>query len=343
MTKVTRKLLLSVLSVVLTVVALGATTFAWFTITNVASVQAFDADFKANQGIEIAIGDMDSGGFNDLNWVTNITAQMVYSYINQTHLAQGQDSFEFDHVTTVDGVSFKKINAAYGFDQLPNRVGQGYIEIPLHFRSESAEAVELSLLSFISSLQSWRVDVPFIVELDSFGDPVEVNPGDNLNVYGHDAIRVGFTAEEYTDVAGERSAASLRTTIFEKGDTVTNMVLGGGTLDLRGTEQDINGAAGAVNYFYAKNSQLPQGADAVVLPLSHTELNGTNQTVLNLFRYYDTEGLQLYSEYDPGATYYGKLTLRIWVEGWDANAFNAVLGSTLTVELSFTGKIPDQG
>jgi len=341
MTKVTRKLLLSVLSVVLTVVALGATTFAWFTITNVASVQAFDADFKANQGIEIAIGDMSTGGYNDLNWVTNITAQMVYDYINATHLGTGQTEFEFDHVTTEDGITFKKINSTYNFDTLPNRIGAGYLEIPLHFRSESAEAIELSLLSFMSSLQSWRVDVPFIVGLDSFGDPINLDPSsDPINVYGHDAIRVGFTAEEFVDNAGVREAQPLRTTVFEKDASSTNYVLGGGTLDLSGG-LDYNGAPGAVNYFYAKNSTLPQGAAAVTLPNTEVAINASNSTVLNLFRYYDVDGEQLYAEHDPGATFYGKLTLRIWVEGWDANAYNAVLGSTLTVELSFTGKLPE--
>ena len=61
MTKLTRKLLLSVLTVVLTVVALGTTTFAWFTLTNTAQIQSFDAEIIADSGIEIAIGNADYG------------------------------------------------------------------------------------------------------------------------------------------------------------------------------------------------------------------------------------------------------------------------------------------
>ena len=59
MTKMTRKLLLSIITVVLTVVALGTTTFAWFTLTNTAQIQEFEAKIIADSGIEIAIGDLE--------------------------------------------------------------------------------------------------------------------------------------------------------------------------------------------------------------------------------------------------------------------------------------------
>ncbi len=340
MSKVTRKLVLSVLSVVLTVIALGATTFAWFTITNIASVQAFDADFKANQGIEIAIGDMDTGGFNDLNWVTNLTAEAVLGYITSTHLVQGQTRFEFDHVTSENGRTFSKIQPTVdGFNFVPvTRAGSGYIEIPLHFRSDTAEGIDLSILQFNSPLISWRVDVPFYSHFDG-SDPVQSLTGSSINAYAHDAIRISYTAHELTWNAGNESFdEALRTVVFEKPASTSNMVLGGGTLDLTGSLLGLNGVPGAMNYFYAKNNILPEGSSAVVVPTSRQIIN--NDDILVMTSYRDAEGELLYAGYDPGANYYGKVTLRIWVEGWDANAYNAILGSRLTVSMSFTGRAP---
>jgi len=33
----------------------------------------------------------------------------------------------------------------------------------------------------------------------------------------------------------------------------------------------------------------------------------------------------------------GALTVRVWVEGWDQEAFNSILSGTLSVSFSFTG------
>lgn len=340
MTKVTRKLLLSLFSVVLTVVALGATTFAWFTITNVASVQAFDADFKANQGIEIALGDMDTGGFDDLDWVTNLTADAIYAYIASTHLSVGQTGFEFDHVTSINGRDFNKITPTSGgftFTSV-SRNGAGYIEIPLHFRSDTAEGINLSALDFQSPLISWRVDVPFYSGYDTELNPVQRVTGSSINAYAHDAIRMSYTQHNLT-WNGTSFDEAFSTVVYEKPASETNMVLGGGTLDLTGTLLGLNGEPGAMNYFYAKNNILPEGTATVTVPATEQILAVEGKDVLTMLQYKDAEGELLYAGFDPGANYYGKVTLRIWVEGWDANAYNSILGSRLTVSMSFTGRL----
>lgn len=55
--------------------------------------------------------------------------------------------------------------------------------------------------------------------------------------------------------------------------------------------------------------------------------------------------VSLQDGYNPGVTgekddldnnlYYGKLEVRIWLEGWDGDCFNAIFGDTLTVNLGF--------
>ena len=50
MSSIARKLVLSVVAVLISVLAFGTTTFAWFTITNVSEVQEFQSDIVVDNG-----------------------------------------------------------------------------------------------------------------------------------------------------------------------------------------------------------------------------------------------------------------------------------------------------
>ena len=86
MNRLARKLVLSVLSVVLTVVALGTTTFAWFTLTNTSVVQPFNAQIVADTGIQVAVG-MPGVEPEFLQWKTTITATDISNYISAAYPA----------------------------------------------------------------------------------------------------------------------------------------------------------------------------------------------------------------------------------------------------------------
>ena len=56
MKKITKKLLMAILSVSFALVALGTVTFAWFTLTNTATILPIDIDVSTDDGLEIAMG-----------------------------------------------------------------------------------------------------------------------------------------------------------------------------------------------------------------------------------------------------------------------------------------------
>ncbi|MFA7377032.1 MAG: hypothetical protein WCZ13_05950, partial [Acholeplasmataceae bacterium] len=64
-----KKILLSVIAVVVTVAALGTSTFAWFTLSNRASVGTFEAEVTAGEGIEISL--------DGVNWYTDIPTSII--------------------------------------------------------------------------------------------------------------------------------------------------------------------------------------------------------------------------------------------------------------------------
>ncbi len=315
MKKMTRKLLLSILTVVLTVIVLGTTTFAWFTITNVATVQAYDAELKANEGIEIALGAVPLAGPDQLNWVTNLTASTIEQYIF-TELANGPDGFRFDHVTTANGVNFYTLFAGdTGYEQTPTTAG--YIELPLHFRSDTADGIDWTGLTLSSTPIAWNTDVAFT----NVGDTEATAVGTLLSVDPTDSVRISFTGS----VLVETVPTSV-TTLFEKPAQGNNVVLGtGGDLSNGGL-----GIAGAMNYFYAKNGVLPVGSAAVSVPSAITSVGSIR--IVDLTLNSDTESLSY-----AGANYYGSVIVRIWIEGWDANAYNAILGGTISTAMEFTG------
>lgn len=349
MSKVTRKLLLSILSVVLTVVALGATTFAWFTITNVASVQAFDADLRANQGIEIALesNGMPSGGASQLNWVTNLTTATIMNYLSSVYNDDTgyPEGFRFDHVTSENGTSFTTMYLDNEGEFGQQATTKGYIELPLHFRSDTVQKIDLTGLSLAAAeLYSWNPDVAFTTP---FG---QVTPSSgSMSVDATNALRVSFQAfQVLATVDGENvlydfDQSGVR--VYEKATAGTNTALGNGG-DLSGT--DNQGAPGAMNYFYAKNGKLPLGVDAVVVPQTFRTTStynaatgeGTSQVILNLTDLANlsdgAEGTVNGTSY-AGARYYGKVMIRIYIEGWDAEAYNAILGQKVVMSFEFTG------
>lgn len=307
MTKLTRKLLLSIITVVLTVVALGTTTFAWFTLTNTSVVQPFEAEIVADSGIEVAIGDHATVAATplDANWVTTLTTDVIEGYLEAQYNAE---RIIFNHVTTADGENFQTLGAT----SLSNTT-QGYIEIPLSFRSDSATSIQWTSVAMTSPLESWTVDVAFT---DSSG--TLRNPSDQIQIDASNAMRIAMLSSvTYGDF----------TVAYEKPDASNgNIVLGAQTA--ADFQNGGVGDDGAMNYYYAKNNMLPFGSDSVTTLATVTDING--QTVITMA---DVSG----SGTDYQATYFGQVMIRIWLEGWDANAYNSVLSRVITTQFVFTG------
>lgn len=312
MSKIARKLVLSIVTVVLTVFALGTTTFAWFTLTNTSVIQPFQAQIVADTGIEIAIGNP-TGDPIGMNWVTTLTTSQVNTYIETAYAG----AFRFNHVTTADGSNFYTLGASAMVPALATM----YLEIPLHFRSNSATQIQWSSVSLSSPVATWINDVTFThVDGTTYtaNQPISIDASNSMR-----AAILGNVGGLSTIVAYEKPAAG------------SNIVLGIGG-DFRGAQELLDlgdgpqlyyvGANGSYNYYFRKNATLPFGTDAVVTLATITTL--ANNPVLDM-----TSGNAL----TAGADYYGSVILRIWLEGWDANAFNAVLDRIITASFQFTG------
>ena len=300
MNSITRKLVLSVLTVVLTVIALGTTTFAWFTLTNTSVIQPFDAQVVSDTGIEVAIGAQNANPITELEWKTVITTQEIYDYIESVH---GIDGFRFTHVTTPDGINFYDMNGV--------GTTSGYLEIPLHFRSDNEQEIRWNLVSLTSTPAAFLTGVSFT---DSLGTPRVAGSTFNTNL--SDAMKISVTG------IVDRDLLTSGTTAYENAVGGTNTYSGNlSNADL--TNGGI-GANGAQNFYYQTTNTLPLGSASVNTVNTLTAL--TNNLVLDM-----ASGQVLTAD----AEYYGYVVVRVWFEGWDAEGYNGLLGRTLTISLRF--------
>jgi hypothetical protein len=296
MSKITRKLLLAVLTVVLTVVTLGTTTFAWFTLTNTSVIQSFDVDIIGDSGIQMALATFDTLP-EELEWKETLTAPEVLAFI----VAEFGATFVLNHVSSTDGVNF----VGLGIGAPGGSTSSGYLELPIHFRSEDVDQISWTQISLTSGSASWRTPIEFT---DSKTNLRIANS--TFNVDAADAMRISVTGD----------IATVSTTIaYENPISATNTVLG------EQDDSDLTTANGAVSYYFNSTATYPGGIDLVNTVATITSL-GAGEHVLDL-----TGGQALIHENE----YYGRITIRIWFEGWDAESYNALLSRTITTRFQF--------
>lgn len=314
MSKLARKLVLSVLTVVLTVIALGTTTFAWFTLTNTTVIQPFEVEVTASTGFQMALGTPDAGFENELTWVNVLTATDIAAYIQQNY-----GTLRLNAVTTADGSNFYSVDMSAA---TPASTG-AYLTLPLNFRSQEELQIQVSAITFPGALNptfSWTADQPFVTAQNQ-----SVSSGNIIEgLYAPDAVRVAFVGVQ---VGG---AGSLPVLAYELPGSETNVYLGGGSTpldlsDLVALNDDNLGAAGNLNYYAAKNGGvLPFGSNAVTVLETITSI--ANNPIYNL------QPLAT-----SGQAYYGRVLLRVWIEGWDANMYDPLLSAKISVSFSFIG------
>ncbi len=108
------------------------------------------------------------------------------------------------------------------------------------------------------------------------------------------------------------------TTAYENAAGGTNTDLGG----LAGI--DLTGVNGAHDYYFRVNAEYPAGITSV------TTVNTLNAITSSLVLDMDVN-----QELIADAVNYGVVLVRVWFEGWDAEAYNSLLSQIVTVSLRF--------
>jgi len=328
MTKLSRKLLLSIVTVALALVTLGATTFAWFTLSTRAEVEGFEVDVTSGAGIEISADGM--------NYSNYIKANDIYAAINRAG-----SSTVLDHVTSPNGISFKTI----GFSESDGKVHfdkdatSGWTEFKLWFRSpeEGVKVYMLDNTTVTSTGIDWVADAVFKLK-STDNSPTAV--GAQYTLYGANAVRISTTENTVTPI--EDSGFS-----YTNGTDAKVFELGYKDKGDQKLGQDIQTEYGSVAYYNTKNptNQITTThIQKAILPTVYGYDNLPKLEDLNTSAITDAhvpvDTLTAASKISGTTLYYGQITVRIWLEGWDPDMFNAIMADKIKIHLFFGGHSP---
>jgi len=295
---------------VLTGVALSVGVYAWFTINNTAQVDQFSADVRAGSGFYISL--------NGTQWYTDITTDMITEY-----LSTAKPNFQFDNVTSPDGVTFKTLGGATANTA-------NYIEFPLYFAGNaSLSYVQLTGLTIGGTETDW---VPGInVPNTRVASPID--PSIPVKEYASNAVRISFADQLY-----DAESETQMITVFEK-DTSLGNTLG------KGASFTANEAVQFYNAVEDDDITEAMYTAAVLPPTLQAANSGMEVNVAPLYAIGGfTSEVWGITTLPTGVTnVLGEdaevafMMVRVWIEGWDAQAFNAILSGTVTLSFDFQG------
>ncbi len=316
MKKLTRKITLSLVAILFAVIALGTTTYAWFTLGTSATVGDVEADVTSGEGIEISL--------DGKTWVSTLTKEMIQKYIDENYgTGKANEALNLiDLVKSQDGVEFTN-------SQGDNITKAGsYLKLPIKIRAVGTatnKAVSVSKVTMGSSAYEWTADatvlkddvtgvttadathtVPVVVENEGskviryfMESDCYLVAGKKYKYYASDAARVTF-------VYGGKVKLTTHSTTENKGLAI---------------EEDKTIATGiAKKYADAKgftfNATFAEDDTSYKF---NTEVTTTDAVI----------------PADQLTTAGVTVDVYVWLNGFDADCINAILGKKITVSFEF--------
>lgn len=204
----TKKLFLSILTLAFAVVSLGASTYAWFILSEDASVKSFNGKVTAGtSGLEIAVGKVDGSDKADIVW-RSTELDLAVDFAEATTV-----TFDaLQNAATFSGSAFTKYDTS-----VPGEENKNYVAFRLYFRLADATGIpadgeKVYLTDYDLTTQSasaWYVNKNY----EGVTGPVTVGQPDVI-YYVSDAARIAFvaggtsTVYETDALAGEANFAS---------------------------------------------------------------------------------------------------------------------------------------
>lgn len=147
-----KRIILSSLAVVLALVALGTTTYAWFTVTEAVKIDPIQMQLESVDDLELAVlsvninVDQENGPvyFTEEDLTNNVAgawrktiklSEIKEAFKNFTETVDF-DTLVLSNITSADALSFSKINTGYTFDQ-DIVTKSSMLEFPIYFRTST--------------------------------------------------------------------------------------------------------------------------------------------------------------------------------------------------------------
>jgi hypothetical protein len=317
-----KKLLVSIFSLLFFFTIFGTVTYAWFSLAKFNQL--------SNLNIELVTGKEFQISLDGINFHNEISTTEIEHFIGS--------KAKLSDITSTDGKNF--IFGKLKEDEGIPEANTDYLSFPLYFRTTRKQKF-VYLVNNVSSLVQydmvrkgtyavskgilWTADNTFQngLEADNL-----IRTGEKYLLNASDAIRIAVIEEQIeNNIFDNRDSNDLLSKIF----------------DLSGNPDRGYGAPfGGISYFNKKHRiQLDPPTEIPTTVYKLTEFDDTNP-YLPLNR--NSEILEMIQtiEIDEYGNSYsiGKVIINIWLEGWDADCFNAIYSDSLRIQLEFRSGSP---
>lgn len=329
--KVTRKLFVSMLAVVFAIVALGASTYAWFTLTNVNTVGDVNISITTGESLDISL--------DGISYTTKLTSEMIQEKIG--------NNLTLRPVTSTDGKVFKRISSVSGdtvsYTTLTTSENVDYICIPIWFRATTVPASMTNPSIFLTDLlkDTYDADTPVSYTTNTAASTWLVSEGVTFKSATTYTDESGATITNATP-ASTKYAANASRVAFVQGTLADNTKGDSVIFDFSNTAATAKYGImnGQSSYYSAQNPTTPI-TDNILTALNHD----SPQTVVTELTDTFTQGIAADNDskiceltsttVDGEIVYVGKTYLVVWLEGWDADCYEAIAKDTILCQLNF--------
>ena len=308
-----KKPIIITLTFILLLSTLGSTTLAWISLSTVTNVENIALTATTGDELEISL--------DGINYSNNITTQQMNGLFNDIKLK---------NTTSVDGINFESGGLKF-FEQVhPN---EDYLQFDIWFQTvESMHQVYLvnnisneitynttkNGTYIISEGVSWTSNETFLYAPNQY-----VSRGDTDIYYSKDAVRLSFNEQ-----INEFNSLDMR-----KQTELTHWIFDPSGDDQRGFGERY----GAYSYFLERTRYhltIPSSKPGVIYDLSELNPRNPYEVLRDTSLVSTLQDTGLVNQ-DGLSIYQGKLRVCVWIEGWDTDAFDAIDGDMLKIQLQF--------
>jgi len=293
----------------------GTVTYAWISMASVNSLDGMS--LTATSGNELLIS------LDGITYTRDLPSTALEQLLRDVALTD---------VTSVDGINFSRGGLNEGEQVVAN---SHYVSFELWLQTERPEhGIYLvdnvnDIVSFdttysgtyvVSRGVTWKSDFNFI-NGPSLSDMIEKN--EERLYFASEAIRISFREiKDLRNPLDTRDPEELKTFLYDPSEN---------------EERGYGVSYGAFSYFLISAQvpiETPSQMQNVKYHLSEFDPNNPYQAI-------DDESLIAILQPSDATSsngkvlYRGKIVINIWIEGWDADAFNSILNDRIKIQLKF--------
>lgn len=336
------KFVLSVITLVLVVFALGTSTFAWFSLSDMNEVSDINITVGGGEELELSL--------NGKDYYSVLPANLLMSYIKGQN---GDKEVSLRPVTSPDGRTIKNLNGDV-LKTTEDGMNVYFLKLRVYFRANDVNDSMAETYGLGVYLDDYNYDVTFKdaddaggtyiiskgikarAEVDftdydvATGEPIDIHSTDVVTKYASDAVRVAFYDNQYSFYGSQDLATKYYDLSYRNRQELYNYGYGYGYSN---TLEDLKGAA---SFYYEKTKTMLNLPEELTVPVYHPSNGFSTFGEADEALFADnTNGFICYLTPTDVGKYEGYVTMLIWLEGYDPDCYNVITNDEIVMSLKF--------